>query len=52
MLEKINMLREKLEQQLMIAAPYEEILRTSVEIDKLLVIYYREVTKVGKKELA
>ena len=36
MLNKINILREKLEKQMLDERPYEEILETSREIDKLL----------------
>ena len=41
MLETINMLREKLEQQVLGNESYDVILATSKQIDKLLVEYYR-----------
>lgn len=40
MLEEINMLREKLENQMLNNEPYDKVLDTSREIDKLLVDYY------------
>lgn len=40
MLEEINMLREKLENQITDNEPYDKVLATSREIDKLLVDYY------------
>lgn len=44
MLEQINVLREKLETQILDNESYEEILTTSKEIDKLLVKYYNSVS--------
>ncbi len=38
---EINVLREKLEKQILSNEPYEEIYRTSTEIDKLLTKYYK-----------
>ena len=43
MLEEINMLREKLDNQVLENAPYEDILFTSKEIDKLLIDYYNSL---------
>lgn len=40
MLDKINMLREKLENQILNNEPYDKVLATSREIDALLVDYY------------
>ena len=44
MLEQINVLREKLETQILEKESYEEILITSKEIDKLLVEYYNSIS--------
>ena len=44
MLEQINVLREKLETQILENEAYEEILITSKEIDKLLVEYYNSIS--------
>ncbi len=44
MLEQINVLREKLETQILENKSYEEILTTSKEIDKLLVEYYESIS--------
>lgn len=44
--EKINVLREKLEEQILRNESYDEIYKTSIEIDKLLTKYYE------KKELS
>ena len=44
MLEKINVLREKLETQILENKSYDEILTTSKEIDKLLVEYYNSIS--------
>ena len=43
MLDEINVLREKLEQQVLQNESYEQILKTSEEIDKLLVEYYKSL---------
>ena len=45
--DKINKLREKLEEQLLRNEPYEKIYKTSTEIDKLVTEYYqnKELTK-------
>ena len=43
MLDEINVLREKLEQQVLQNDSYEQILKTSEEIDKLLVEYYKSL---------
>lgn len=43
MLDQINVLREKLEQQVLQNDSYEQILKTSEEIDKLLVEYYKSL---------
>ena len=40
MLNKINILREKLDTEILEDRPYEEILKTSREIDKLLIEFY------------
>ena len=44
MLEQINVLREKLETQILENKSYDEILMTSKEIDKLLVEYYNRIS--------
>ena len=44
MLEQINVLREKLETQILENKTYKEILITSQEIDKLLVEYYSGIS--------
>lgn len=44
MLEQINVLREKLETQILENKSYDEILITSKEIDKLLVKYYNSIS--------
>ncbi len=44
MLEQINVLREKLETQILENKSYDEILITSKEIDKLLVEYYNSIS--------
>ncbi len=41
-IEKINSLKEKLENQVLKEDSYQKIYETSVEIDKLLVKYYNE----------
>ena len=43
MLNKINVLREKLEKQFLEDESYDKILATSREIDELLVKYYKEI---------
>ena len=43
MLEEINVLREKLEEQVLENASYEEVLHTSEEIDNLLIKYYNSI---------
>lgn len=43
MLEEINMLREKLEEEVVSNAPYEEILATSRKIDALILEYYNSL---------
>lgn len=43
MLEKINELREKLENQMLNNVSYETILKTSQQIDELLVAYYKSI---------
>ena len=44
MLEQINVLREKLETQILENESYDDILITSKEIDKLLVDYYNSIS--------
>ena len=48
MLEEINVLREKLEKQVLENVPYNDILSTSKELDKLLIEYYKS-SEVFKK---
>lgn len=43
MLEKINMLREKLEKQVLENENYDKVVETSQLIDKLLVEYYKSL---------
>lgn len=40
--ENINLLRDKLEKQIVTERPYKEIYETSVNLDKLLVLYYKK----------
>ena len=47
MLDEINVLREKLEMQVLENESYEEVLKTSRQIDKLLVDYYKSVQPSG-----
>ena len=47
MLNKINMLREKLDKQILDERPYDEILETSREIDRLLVEFYKDSDPIG-----
>ena len=51
LIEEINLLKEKLESQLMGNDPYEKIYETSTQIDKLLVKYY-EKDMINKKKIA
>lgn len=47
MLNEINMLRDKLNEQLMAEASYEDIYNTSIRIDRLLIEYYsKEKAKI------
>lgn len=41
MLDEINVLREKLDRQVQENASYDDVLKTSRQIDKLLVEYYK-----------
>ena len=43
MLEEINMLREKLERQVVENDAYDQIVETSKKIDSLLVDYYKSL---------
>ena len=45
MLDKINMLREKLEYQILNNESYDRVLATSKEIDHLLMEYYHNKNK-------
>ena len=47
MLDEINMLREKLEMQVLENESYEEVLKTSRQIDVLLVEYYKILQPSG-----
>ena len=47
MLDEINVLREKLENQLLENKSYDEILKTSRQIDELLVKYYKSLQLSG-----
>ena len=49
LIEEINLLKEKLERQLMGNDPYEKIYETSTQIDKLLVKYYEKDLINNKK---
>ena len=49
MLEEINVLREKLDKQVLENAPYEDILFTSREIDNLLTKYYLSLDNLKKE---
>ena len=51
MLNKINILREKLEKQMLEERPYDEVLETSREIDKLLVEFYKNSTPIKDTKL-
>ena len=46
MLDKINVLREKLETQVLENESYDKILKTSRQIDSLLVEYYKTMQLV------
>lgn len=48
MLDEINMLREKLENQILNNESYEEIIITSKQIDVLLVKYYNSLQSTNK----
>lgn len=52
MLDKINMLRDKLERQVVENKPYEEVLQTSRQIDLLLVEYYNAMINIDVRWLA
>lgn len=43
LVDEINKLKEKLEQQVMEKDSYDKIYETSVKIDELLVKYYKEL---------
>ena len=45
--DEINVLKEKLEYQIENNYPYEKIYKTSVEIDKLFVKYYKIKEKLN-----
>lgn len=47
MLNEINVLREKLEMQILENESYENILKTSKQIDVLLVEYYNNLHLAG-----
>ncbi|MBQ8043761.1 MAG: Spo0E family sporulation regulatory protein-aspartic acid phosphatase [Clostridia bacterium] len=47
MLDEINVLREKLEMQILENESYEEVLKTSKQIDVLLVEYYKSLQPAG-----
>jgi len=49
MLDEINVLREKLDMQILENECYKEILKTSKQIDVLLVKYYKSVQPVSLK---
>ena len=49
MLEEINMLREKLENQILNNEPYDMVLATSREIDTILIDYYNHENMVSGK---
>ena len=51
MLNKINMLREKLDKQILDERPYDEILETSREIDRLLVEFYKDSSPIKETKL-
>lgn len=51
MLNKINMLREKLDKQILEGRPYDDILETSREIDRLLVEFYKDSTPIKETRL-
>lgn len=47
MLDEINMLREKLEMQILANESYDEVLKTSRQIDVLLVEHYKSLQPAG-----
>lgn len=47
MLDEINVLREKLEMQVLENESYDEVLKTSRQIDRLLVEYYKSIQSVS-----
>ncbi len=49
LVEEIEKMKKKLEKQIKDNEPYEEIYKTSVEIDKLLVKYYNSIKEKDKK---
>lgn len=49
LIEEINILKEKLERQLMGNDPYDKIYETSTQIDELLVKYYEKDMINNKK---
>ena len=51
MLNKINILREKLDKEILEERPYEEILETSRQIDKLLIEFYEESLPIKETKL-
>ncbi len=51
MLNKINILREKLERQLLEEESSDEILKTSREIDELLVEFYKKEIPIKEGNL-
>ena len=48
MLDEINVLREKLEDQILKNESYEVVLKTSRQIDILLIEYYKSMQQSGK----
>lgn len=48
LVEEINILKEKMEKQIVENRPYREIYETSVAIDELLVKYYEKYGICGK----
>ncbi len=51
MLNKINILREKLDRQMLEKRPYGEVLETSREIDRLLVEFYKKEIPIKDETL-
>lgn len=50
-IEELNILKKKLEEQVLKNAPYDKIYETSAKIDDLLIKYYENIGNLKKKSL-